>query len=81
MEINTNNYLYHFKQNPGETRNVYINRCWFLSSLKPNTSNLEKCIQYSELWSNIKYLDCKYDDTTLKNIKDQINNDIYSFNF
>lgn len=81
MEINNNNCIYHFKQIPGETRNNYINRCWFLSDLKPNKNNFDKYVQYSELWSNIKFLGCKYDDNTTKNIKGLINNEIYNFNF
>jgi hypothetical protein len=80
MEICQNNYIYHFKKINGETNKNFINRCWFLAEQEPNTNSLDKITQNSEIWSNIKFLKCKYDSNTHTYINKLTDKEIYKTN-
>jgi|LakMenEpi03Aug12_release.lakeMendotaPanAssembly.Ray.scaffolds.fasta_scaffold402785_2 hypothetical protein len=55
----------------GENKDQFIDRCNFTISQKPNNNNeLNKIILLSNIYSNIKYLGCSYDNI----IMNQINN-------
>lgn len=82
MEITKNNYIYHISQKKNELHKMYVNRTWcYIDSLNNhNINTLKDNHKLSNLWSNIKYLECTYDQTTINNIKKKINKEMYDFN-
>lgn len=77
MEICYNNCIYNFEKNKGENKETFINRAWFLANLKPSPENFNSCLQKAELWSNIKFLNCKYDSNIHTSLNNDTNLEIY----
>ena len=58
-----NGILYTIKRNDGESDALYYSRCWYITNLNPQTDNeFIKYTKLSNIWCNIKYLNCKYSD-------------------
>ena len=77
MEICYNNCIYTFDKLKGENKEIFINRCWFTSNLKPSSDNFKTNIKKTELWDNIKFLKCKYDNNIHTTLNNDSNNEIY----
>lgn len=71
MNIDYQGYSYFINQKENENKNSLIERSWYLTKNKP-LNNEEYCVELkkSNIFINIKKLNCKYNSTLEK----QINN-------
>ena len=63
MFINYKNNIIYVKRNENESDEHYLERLHFASKFMPKTKKeYKKSISYSNIYMNIKYLGCHYDE-------------------
>ena len=78
MIIEYNGCIYNIPKENYESNNLYLERLWFVAKQEPNNyESYKKTIEYSKLWKNIKYLNCKYSKDILTKVKDYEKNLIF----
>jgi hypothetical protein len=56
--------LYKIESTQYEPYDIFIKRCWFIVKNQPsNQEEFNKIYYYSNLWSNIYFKKCKYNET------------------
>ena len=80
--IESNGIFYKINKNKYESRELYLQRCWFIiNNYKLKKFKFKELIYLSNLWINIKYNNVIYTDKIMLFIKDCIDqSDIQLFN-
>jgi len=78
MELDYKGFSYTIAQDEFESDDIFFKRAWFIVKQEPKTSTeLEIAIHNSRLWSNLRFLNCKYSSTIeskIINLERKINN-------
>lgn len=76
MEFEYKGISYYLEKLQDETDNVFYERCWFIIKQQPNSiEEFNNLIIKSEVWSNHKFLNCKYHENIQKEL-DHVNENI-----
>jgi hypothetical protein len=69
MNIDINGISYFIKNKMNEPTHIFSDRCLYICKKKPLThEEFLKIERYSNIWSNIKYLKCTYDEELQKKL-------------
>lgn len=61
--IECDGFLYSIKKQENEPDNIYYKRCWYIANNSPtNNIDFTKTNMLSNIYTNIIYLKCKYND-------------------
>lgn len=72
-----NDVIYLIEKNEDESNDVFIDRCNFIVSQNPkNDKEYDKIILYSLLYTNVKYLGCKYENVIMEELNKMLDNDV-----
>ena len=83
MNIEMNGYSFSFKKDKYELESdlIFQERCWFIVNFyekwMSEQGDYQKLIQFSKLWSNIKFKNCEYSISIMDKIRHFTNDTIY----
>jgi len=82
MEFEKNGLVHYIQRVPHECKTRFYNRAEFIGELYPSyTDDYEKLIQYSKIWSSIKYDGTRYADVIENSIKKMTSGTKYELSF
>lgn len=63
------NIIYCIRKNNFESKEQFYERMWlFINNLSKYKNNLDRLEMLTKIWSNVKYLNCKYDKLIMNEI-------------
>ncbi len=71
MEFSQNGFSVVVQKYQYESDEMFFDRGWFIvSQIDDKTDNLDEIVKLSKVWSNMKYMNCRYSHRLFKKVEE-----------